>query len=203
MVLAEKGGIDTVGTRERYPRVAELPFDAAYKFMATFHRMTDDAGRDVVRCFVKGAPDQLLARGAHQPRPRYALAAADRRRSASAYLAENERLGEQGLRVMATGYKDFDAGHVRPARPTCSRSSTASRCWPLVGIDDPPRPQAKDGDRPGQAGRHAGAHDHRRPRGDGQGDRAQARHRGPRDHRRRVRCHERRRAARVRSTGSA
>ena len=27
-------------TRERYPRVATLPFDAAYKFMATFHRMT-------------------------------------------------------------------------------------------------------------------------------------------------------------------
>ena len=27
-----------------YPRVAALPFDAAYKLMATFHRMTDEAG---------------------------------------------------------------------------------------------------------------------------------------------------------------
>ncbi len=44
------------------PRVAEVPFDAAYKFMATFHRMKDDAGKEVVRCYVKGAPDQLLAR---------------------------------------------------------------------------------------------------------------------------------------------
>src|SRR5262249_49773244 len=62
VVLAEKGGLDAVATRQEYPRVAELPFDAAYKLMATFHRMPDEDGRDVVRAFVKGAPDQLLAR---------------------------------------------------------------------------------------------------------------------------------------------
>ena len=44
-----------------YPRVGEVPFDSEYKFMATFHEMEDD-GRKVVRCFVKGAPDVLLAR---------------------------------------------------------------------------------------------------------------------------------------------
>ena len=31
VVLAAKGGIDAVSTRDRYPRIAELPFDAAYK----------------------------------------------------------------------------------------------------------------------------------------------------------------------------
>ena len=62
VVLAEKGGVDVGPTRERYPRVAELPFDTAYKLMATFHRMTDESGQEVIRCFVKGAPDQLLAR---------------------------------------------------------------------------------------------------------------------------------------------
>ena len=62
--LAAKGGVDAVATRQAYPRIAELPFDADYKLMATFHRMTDGAGREVVRCFVKGAPDQLLARAA-------------------------------------------------------------------------------------------------------------------------------------------
>jgi Ca2+-transporting ATPase len=41
------------------PRVLEIPFDSDYKFMATFHRWTDDQGREVVRCFVKGAPDVL------------------------------------------------------------------------------------------------------------------------------------------------
>ena len=60
VVLAAKGGVDPVLTRERYPRLAEVPFDAAYKLMATFHKMTDDAGKEVVRAYVKGAPDQLL-----------------------------------------------------------------------------------------------------------------------------------------------
>ena len=69
VVLAEKGGLDLTTTRERYPRVAELPFDTAYKLMATFHRMTDESGRDVIRCFVKGAPDQLLARASSASRP--------------------------------------------------------------------------------------------------------------------------------------
>src|SRR4051812_15972337 len=69
VVLAEKGGIDSAATRETYPRVAELPFDADYKLMATFHRMKDESGRDVVRCYVKGAPDQLLARCSTAPSP--------------------------------------------------------------------------------------------------------------------------------------
>src|SRR5262245_52106143 len=63
VVLAAKGGVDPTTTREKYPRIAEVPFDAAYKFMATFHDMKTADGKDVVRMYVKGAPDQLLARG--------------------------------------------------------------------------------------------------------------------------------------------
>src|SRR4030095_7685863 len=65
IVLAEKGGISVDDARARYPRVAEVPFDSEYKFMATFHEMTDATGKPVVRCFVKGAPDVLIARGAY------------------------------------------------------------------------------------------------------------------------------------------
>ncbi|MCA1656098.1 MAG: HAD-IC family P-type ATPase, partial [Pseudonocardiaceae bacterium] len=62
LVLAEKGGIDVTALRQQRPRVREVPFHSDYKFMATFHRWTDDAGRDVVRCFIKGAPDVLAGR---------------------------------------------------------------------------------------------------------------------------------------------
>jgi Ca2+-transporting ATPase len=41
VTLAAKGGVDAVSTRQAYPRIAELPFDTAYKLMATFHRMKD------------------------------------------------------------------------------------------------------------------------------------------------------------------
>ena len=77
VVLAEKGGLDLQSTRERYPRVAELPFDTAYKLMATFHRMDDENGTEVVRCFVKGAPDQLLARASWHLNPALRAARVD------------------------------------------------------------------------------------------------------------------------------
>src|SRR3954447_4893227 len=105
VVLGEKGGLDIAATRERYPRVAALPFDTAYKLMATFHRMKDEAGEDVIRCFVKGAPDQLLARAWSRLDPELATAVVDDAFKAR-YLAENERLAAKGLRVMATARKD-------------------------------------------------------------------------------------------------
>jgi Ca2+-transporting ATPase len=86
--------------------------------MATFHRMQDESGKDVVRCFVKGAPDQVLARCTHHLDPQLKVAKADdafRER----YLEENRRLGEQGLRVLATARKDFDPGKFDPAADTC------------------------------------------------------------------------------------
>src|SRR5262249_12244347 len=99
VVLAAKGGIDVVTTRETYPRVAELPFDAAYKLMATFHRMQGEDGREVIRCFVKGAPDQLLARSSRGLDAQQQSVSINEVRSE--YTTNNERLGKQGLRVMA------------------------------------------------------------------------------------------------------
>jgi P-type Ca2+ transporter type 2C len=143
VVLGEKSGLDTTSTREMYPRVAELPFDAAYKLMATFHRLKDESGRDVVRCFVKGAPDQLLARGTAT------LAADDLRpipvddELRKRYEDENARLGEQGLRVLATGRKDFDPGSFDPNADLLPLLDGLT-LLALVGIVDPPRPTAKD-----------------------------------------------------------
>ena len=38
LVLGHKAGLDIDATRERYPRLATLPFDPTYKLMATFTR---------------------------------------------------------------------------------------------------------------------------------------------------------------------
>ena len=64
LVLGYKAGLDIDETRERLPRLATLPFDPSYKLMATFNSATDDAGRPVVRCFVKGAAPAVPARAA-------------------------------------------------------------------------------------------------------------------------------------------
>ncbi|WP_157441739.1 cation-translocating P-type ATPase [Actinoplanes awajinensis] len=122
VVLAEKGGLDAVATREKYPRVAELPFDSAYKLMATFHEMSGK-----IRCFVKGAPDQVLARCRVTPEQH------------ERYLAENERMARQGLRVMATARCDLDTVDGDLLDLLHDLEPLA-----LVGIVDPARPQAKD-----------------------------------------------------------
>ena len=44
IVLAAKGGLDLDGPGRCIPRVAEVPFDSDYKFMATFHEMTSERG---------------------------------------------------------------------------------------------------------------------------------------------------------------
>ena len=142
VVLGEKGGLSASATREAYPRVAELPFDAAYKLMATFHHMRDDSGREVVRCFVKGAPDQLLARAtttlaADDLSP---LAVTDELKER--YEAENRRLGEQGLRVLATARKDFEPTDFDASADLLPQLEGLT-ALSLVGIVDPPRPTAK------------------------------------------------------------
>ena len=61
VVLAAKLGVDAAETRRAYPRLAEVPFDSDYKFMATFHRVTVDGVEHVIE-LVKGAPDVVIAR---------------------------------------------------------------------------------------------------------------------------------------------
>jgi P-type Ca2+ transporter type 2C len=142
VVLAEKASLDSEETRKAYPRVAALPFDAEYKLMATFHRMKDENGVDVVRCFVKGAPDQLLARSTTFLDADLKTAPVDDA-AKERYLAENERLGEQGLRVLATARKDFDPASF-PSDGDLLAQLDGLTVLTLVGIVDPPRPTARD-----------------------------------------------------------
>jgi Ca2+-transporting ATPase len=141
VVLAAKGGVDPTLTREQYPRVATLPFDAAYKLMATFHRMKDHKGKDVIRAYVKGAPDQLLARAASAHGPDGTEVPVDKIRDN--YMAENDRYGQQGLRVMATAQKDFDPAKF-DASGDLLQQIEGLHLLALVGIVDPPRPEARD-----------------------------------------------------------
>ena len=140
VVLAAKGGVDPDLTRQEYPRLAEVPFDAAYKLMATFHRMKAQDGRSVIRCYVKGAPDQLLARASSAFSADGAAIPIEQGRDR--YLEENARLGRQGLRVMATAFRDLDPQRFDPRGDLLALVNDLT-VLSLVGIVDPPRPEAK------------------------------------------------------------
>jgi P-type Ca2+ transporter type 2C len=140
VVLAAKGGLDVDETRRLYPRVAEVPFDSDYKFMATFHELEED-GRRVVRCYVKGAPDVLLARstrgrdvdGSERPIDEYR----DR------VMAENDRLAGEGLRVLAVASRDYDPATFDKDGQLVDEVIELT-LLALVAIVDPPRKEAKD-----------------------------------------------------------
>ncbi|HST16237.1 MAG TPA: HAD-IC family P-type ATPase [Gaiellaceae bacterium] len=140
VVLAAKGGLDVDGTRRAYPRVGEVPFDSDYKLMATFHEMEVD-GRMVVRCFVKGAPDVLLARSSHVRDADGATFPVDSARERA--LAENDRLAGEGLRVLAVAERDLDPAAFR-ADGVLLDEVQGLTLLALVGIVDPPRKEARD-----------------------------------------------------------
>ncbi|HEV8460988.1 MAG TPA: HAD-IC family P-type ATPase [Gaiellaceae bacterium] len=136
VVLAAKGGIDVDETRRVYPRIAEVPFDSDYKFMATFHDIDG-----VIRCFVKGAPDVLLARSSE-------LRGADGQNSSAAdghdaVIAENDRLASEGLRVLAVASRDFDKASFDPNANLLDEVQGLTLVA-LVGIVDPARKEARD-----------------------------------------------------------
>jgi Ca2+-transporting ATPase len=95
----------------------------------------------VVRCFVKGAPDQLLARSAYGRGVDGNTVPIDEFRQR--VLEANDGLAENGLRVMALAQRDFD-----PATFDASGDLLALiadlELMALVGIVDPPRKEAKD-----------------------------------------------------------
>ncbi len=66
VVLAAKMGVDAEATRRAIPRLAEVPFDSDYKFMATFHDRPSAVHGPVVSLphlvAVKGGPDVVLDR---------------------------------------------------------------------------------------------------------------------------------------------
>jgi Ca2+-transporting ATPase len=141
IVLAAKGGLDLDGVRARYPRVAEVPFDSDYKFMATFHEMTSERGQPVVRCFVKGAPDVLISRGGSYWLPGGEVQPVT---EANRHLAleENDRIAGAGERVMVVARRDFDPATFDPNADLIELVQDLT-LLAMVGIVDPPRAEAK------------------------------------------------------------
>jgi Ca2+-transporting ATPase len=141
VVLAAKLGVDAEQTRRTYPRLAEVPFDSDYKFMATFHTVEIDGASYVIE-LVKGAPDVVLGRctiaGGPFRSPRLPI-----EQESGRIEAANRAMGEKGLRVLA-----FAARIVRDEELPTMNSDPMALTRDLgfvgmVGIIDPLRPSAK------------------------------------------------------------
>ena len=143
VVLAATGGVRVDEVRARHPRIGEVPFDSANKFMATAHELVDSRGARTVAMFVKGAPDVLFARSAS------VIGTDGSAEPIGPHLevleAHNDRLAADGLRVLAVARREFAPDDWSefvthggdPVELVNDLTLVA-----LAGIVDPPRPEA-------------------------------------------------------------
>jgi Ca2+-transporting ATPase len=133
VVAAAKAGLKKSELDQQYPRIAEIPFDSDIKRMSTLHKLPD-GGRIA---YSKGAPEVLLnsctqIATADGDAP---LDDATKQALKDASLA----MAEQALRVLAVARR-----HVRDSSTTLEEASQEMTLLGLVGMIDPPRPEAKD-----------------------------------------------------------
>ena len=115
----------------QHPRLAEIPFEAARQCMSTLHR--EEEG---VIVFAKGAPEALLPRCSRQLTSR-----GEEPFTPEQVLGVAEEMAARGLRVLALAYRRLAA---LPARVTPDEVEQGLTFLGLVGLMDPPRPEAPD-----------------------------------------------------------
>ena len=121
IVAAHKNGMEKDELNRNYPRLAELPFDSDRKLMSTINNIN---GKTVV--IVKGAFDMLAER----------CIKGDIKKAKDI----TEQMSENALRVLGIAYKEID--NV-PETLTSEEIENGLTFLGLVGMIDPPRPEAK------------------------------------------------------------
>lgn len=121
ILAAHKNGMPKNELNRACPRLAEIPFDSDRKLMSTINKID---GRYVV--IVKGAFDVMASRCISGN-----LEAAQR---------ITEQLSASALRVLAVAYKEIDCV---PAVPIPEELESRLIFLGLVGMIDPPRPEAQ------------------------------------------------------------
>ena len=121
VLAAHKNGMPKEELNRTSPRLAEIPFDSDRKLMTTVNRID---GKNIV--IVKGAFDMMAVR---------CVAG-----NLEAAKEMTEQMSENALRVLAIAYKEID---TVPANPTSEELEAGLTFMGLVGMIDPPRPEAK------------------------------------------------------------
>jgi potassium/sodium efflux P-type ATPase len=136
LVAEAKLGL-TEARENRFERVGEIPFTSERKLMTTLEADVERQGRIAV--VTKGAPDVLVARCTHERVAGQVISLTPERRAH--VLASVDRLADDALRTLAVAYRPLP-----DVEPPASDGADLEReliYLGLVGIIDPPRPEAR------------------------------------------------------------
>ncbi|HAL36899.1 MAG TPA: ATPase [Polaromonas sp.] len=131
--VAAGAGLAKAALDAEWPRVQECPFDAERKRMTTFHRMPQG-----FIAYTKGAPESVIP-----------LCTTDWRDTSAgdpvslnqaAWLARADALAAQGLRVLAVARRSYE--RLPEAGGEIEAVESGLSLLGLVGLIDPPRPEA-------------------------------------------------------------
>ncbi|KAA0917333.1 cation-translocating P-type ATPase [Dietzia sp. ANT_WB102] len=142
VVAAEKCGIDVSGLRGACPRIAEVPFDSEYKFMATVNR----SPKGQLTLHAKGATGALLPRATHVWDGADAVELTEELRQD--VRAATDALAGSGLRTLLIAARTLNAGpagddDVMPEGVTLDEVRDLT-VLAVLGIVDPPRREAAE-----------------------------------------------------------
>ncbi len=115
-------GLSKAQLNEKYPRLGEIPFDSDRKLMTTINKID---GKNIV--IVKGAFDVMSSRCIQGD--------LDKAKET------NNAMSETALRVLSVGYREIDNLPENLVPEDIEKDLTFMG---LVGMIDPPRPEAKD-----------------------------------------------------------
>jgi Ca2+-transporting ATPase len=140
VVLAAKLGVSANETRRAYPRLAEVPFDSDYKFMATVHRVAYQ-GEDRLLLLTKGAPDVVLTRCSEAITGDGGFVSIGD--AVDGINEANARMGGEGLRVLSLAFRIIEPDQEQAAIADPMSFVTDLAFVSLIGIIDPLRPSSK------------------------------------------------------------
>ncbi|WP_028492370.1 cation-transporting P-type ATPase [Thioalkalivibrio sp. ALE19] len=131
VTLAAKAGLDPASHRAEHPRADVIPFDSAYKYMASLHH--DHHGNGCI--FVKGAPERLLTMCGKELGPE-----GERPLDERAWRERIDAIARGGQRLLAVAIRSTDASQT--ALQDSDLEDQRLILVGIFGIIDPPRDEA-------------------------------------------------------------
>ncbi len=130
--IAKESGFDKKELEERFPRIAEIPFDSDRKCMTTVHRWENGA----FVSFTKGAVEIIVDRSRNT-----LTSQGENNLDADEFLKVSDRIAGYGLRALGIGMRVWDR---IPDDLTPEAVEAGLTMLGIVGMMDPPREEARD-----------------------------------------------------------